>query len=223
MITILMPIYNGVQYFTQSFYSIVQQTFTNWELIIGINGHIQNSNIYNFVKNVVSNYPELVHKIKVIDYYYLSGKSNTLNKMIEECQYDYVALLDVDDIWEKNKLEMQIIYLNTYDVIGSKCIYFNNNGEHSNGPELPIGDFSNFNFKLFNPVINSSSIIRKNLCYWNNDLNGVEDYDLWLRLKRDGKKFYNCSDNLVKHRLHNDSAFNSKGNSLKLTELLNKY
>lgn len=222
MISILMPIYNGIQYFTVSFNSIVGQTFVDWELIIGINGHPQNSNVYNFVRCIISKYPQLTHKIKLIDYYYLSGKSNTLNKMLEECQYDYVALLDVDDIWEKNKLEKQAVYLNTYDVIGSKCIYFNNNGECSNGPDLPLEDFSNFNFKLCNPIVNSSSIIRKNLCYWNNETI-LEDYDLWLRLNRDGKKFYNCSDNLVAHRLHDESAFNSNGNSSMIQELLDKY
>ena len=218
-----MPIYNGIQFFTESLNSIINQTFTEWELIIGINGHSSNSNIYHFAKCIISKYPELSHKIKLIDFYYLSGKSNTLNVMLEHCMYDYVALLDVDDTWEKNKLEYQVIHLNEYDVIGTQCSYFSIDGTISSGPDLPKNDFSDFNFKLFNPIINSSSVIRKNLCRWDNTINGVEDYDLWLRLKRDGKKFYNCSEILVKHRLHSDSAFNSNGNSSMIQELLDKY
>lgn len=218
-----MPIYNGIEYFTESFYSIISQTFNEWELIIAINGHDQNSNIYNFANCIVSKYPQMLHKIKILDFYHISGKSNTLNAMLEHCKYNYVALLDVDDIWFENKLEKQIQYLNDYDVIGSKCIYFKTNGQTDNGPDLPVGDFTNFDFKQFNPIINSSSVIRKELCYWDNSIDGVEDYDLWFRLKRDGKKFYNLPDVLVKHRLHNDSAFNSNGNSLMVHELLNKY
>ena len=218
-----MPIYNGIEYFTESFYSIISQTFNEWELIIAINGHEQNSNIYNFANCIVSKYPQMLHKIKILDFYHISGKSNTLNAMLEYCKYNYVALLDVDDIWFENKLEKQIQYLNDYDVIGSKCIYFKTNGQTDNGPDLPVGDFTNFDFKQFNPIINSSSVIRKELCYWDNSIDGVEDYDLWFRLKRDGKKFYNLPDVLVKHRLHNDSAFNSNGNSLMVHELLNKY
>lgn len=217
-----MPIYNGIEYFTQSFNSIIIQTFTEWELVIGINGHPPNSNVYIFAKNIVSKYPELSDKIKLIDFYYLSGKSNTLNMMLEHCKYNYVALLDVDDIWEKNKLEVQVPYLNTYDVIGTQCSYLLNDTLHS-GPNLPNGDLTNFNFKLTNPIINSSSVIRKELCNWNNLFDGVEDYDLWLRLKRNMKKFYNCSDILVQHRLHQNSAFNSNGNNLLVEKLLNKY
>ena len=218
-----MPIYNGIEYFTESFYSIISQTFNEWELIVAINGHPQNSNIYNFAKYVVSKYPQMLHKIKILDFYHISGKSNTLNAMLEHCKYNYVALLDVDDIWSENKLEKQIQYLNDYDVIGSKCVYFKTNGQSDNGPDLPVGDFTNFDFKQFNPIINSSSVIRKELCNWDNSIDGVEDYDLWFRLKRDGKKFYNLPDILVKHRLHDNSAFNSNGNSLMIHELLNKY
>ena len=85
-------------------------------------------------------------------------------------------------------------------------------------PNIPIGDISDFNFSLINPIINSSSIIKKKLCYWNE--NGIEDYDLWLRLKKLNHKFFNFKEILVKHRIHNNSAFNSKGNNNKVNKLL---
>ena len=46
MISILMPIYNGIEFIEESVSSILQQTYANWELIIGINGHPENSSIY---------------------------------------------------------------------------------------------------------------------------------------------------------------------------------
>jgi hypothetical protein len=119
-------------------------------------------------------------------------------------------------MWHPQKLEIQSQYLNYYGVIGSKCIWF---GDRPGViPDIPVGDISNFDFSRVNPIINSSCIIRKELCYWNE--NGVEDYDLWLRLRKAGKKFFNCKEILVKHRIHNASAFNSKGNDNKVDDLL---
>lgn len=216
MISILIPIYNGIEFIDDSVQSILNQTYTNWELIIGINGHPENSDVYKKAKKYENN------KIKVIDFYKLKGKSNTLNEMIKYCAYNYVAILDVDDIWHINKLLLQSKFLDIYDVVGSKCIYF---GERLNGivPNIPIKDITNFNFLESNPVINSSAIIRKELCFWNNKYDGVEDYDLWLKLKSQNKKFYNCEEILVKHRIHNNSSFNSKGNNNLVENLLKNY
>ena len=217
MISILIPIYNGIEFIHESVESVINQTYTDWELIIGINGHPQNSDIYKKAKEYEKN-----NKIKVYDFYKLKGKSNTLNEMIKYCAHDYVAILDVDDIWHPKKLEIQSKFLNLYDVIGTKCIYF---GERLNGivPNIPTKDINNFDFFKSNPVINSSAIIRKELCFWNNKFDGVEDYDLWLTLKNKNKKFYNCEQILVKHRIHNNSSFNSKGNNNLVANLLQSH
>lgn len=213
-----MPIYNGIEFIDESVSSILNQTYDKWELIVGINGHTENSIVFNIAKKYNSLYSS---KIKVIDFYKIKGKANTLNKMLLHCNYDYIALLDVDDIWHPNKLEIQSNYLNTFDIIGSRCVYFGDINEII--PNIPIGDISNFNFLSVNPIINSSSIIKKELCYWDDNIDGVEDYDMWLRLKEQSKKFYNCSEVLVKHRIHQTSAFNAQGNNLKVDNLIKKY
>ena len=205
MITILMPIYNGIEFIDESVSSILEQTYDKWELLIGINGHPENSEVYKIAKT----FEEKSKNIKVFDFYNIKGKSNTLNELIKHCNYDYIALLDVYDIWHNQKLEIQSVYLNTYDVIGTKCVWF---GDRSGiVPPIPHCDFSNFNFSVVNPIINSSVILRKKLCYWNATFDGLEDYDLWIRLRKQNKKFYNCPEILVKHRIHKESAFNSGG------------
>ncbi len=200
-----MPIYNGIEFINESVPSILEQTYDKWELLIGINGHPENSEIYKTAKS----FEEKSDKIKVIDFYNIKGKSNTLNEMIKYCKYNYVALLDVDDIWHSRKLEVQSVLLNSYDVIGSNCVWF---GDRPGiVPSIPQHDFSNFNFSNVNPVINSSVVVRKNLCSWDSKFDGLEDYDLWIRLRLKNKRFYNCPQILVKHRIHNTSAFNSGG------------
>ena len=197
---------------------MLDQSYENWELIIGVNGHEANSSVYQIAKD----YKELDERIKVYDMHTIKGKSNALNEMVKYSNYKYIAILDVDDIWYADKLEKQVSYLNDYDVIGTQCVYFGN--LENVKPDIPFGDISTLDFAKVNPVINSSSIIRKDLCYWNGEYDSVEDYDLWLRLRKQNKKFFNVSEVLVKHRIHQQSAFNSSEvQQGRLMQILNNY
>lgn len=216
MISILIPIYNGIEFIDESVSSVIQQTFKEWELIIGINGHPKNSDVFLTAKK----YEEKNERIKVIDFYTIRGKSNTLNEMINHCNYQWISLLDVDDKWFPTKLESQLPYMNTYDVVGTNCKYF---GDLNLVPDIPHGDLKNINFLKVNPIINSSCLLKKELCHWDDDSYELEDYDLWLRLWKLNKKFYNVSEIQVLHRIHNDSAFNAKGNNLNVNKLRQKY
>ena len=219
MISILIPLYNGIEFIGDSVYSVMNQTFTDWELIIAVNGHPENSVVYSIAKQFET--PD--KKIRVYDFHTIEGKANTLNEMLNYCNYEFIGLLDVDDIWLPEKLEKQMMYLKgfRYDVVGSRCVYF---GDKENIiPAIPVGDISSVDFRRVNPIINSSSIMRKCLCHWVE--NGLEDYDLWLRLryKRERTRFFNFKEVLVKHRIHKKSAFNSKGNHMKVSDLLKEY
>jgi teichuronic acid biosynthesis glycosyltransferase TuaG len=210
-----MPVYNGIEYISESIQSVIEQSFEDWELIIAVNGHEQNS----FVFQVAKEYENIDKRIRVYDFCDFKGKANTLNGMIAFCRYKYIAILDVDDIWLPKKLETQAALLkeNKYDVVGTNCVYF----ENLDGviPQIPNGDISNFNFKEVNPVINSSSVLRKELGFWKEEFAGVEDYELWVRLRKEGKRFFNFEDVLVKHRIHASSAFNTQDHSAKIAEI----
>jgi len=186
MISILIPIYNGIEFIDESVTSVLKQTYEKWELLIVINGHTENSDVYKIAKK----YEEKSNKIKVFDFYNIKGKSNALNEIIKYCNFNYVAILDVDDIWHEKKLEIQSRYFEkNYDVIGSRCVWF---GDRPGiVPIIPLEDISN--------------------------------YDLWLKLRKQGKTFYNCKEVLVKHRIHNTSAFNANGNHNKVGDLLKSY
>jgi len=224
MITILMPVYNGIEFIEQSVSSIIEQTFTEWDLVIGVNGHEENSSVYQIAKK----YENRHSNIRVLDLHTIKGKSNALNHMLQYCENRYVALLDVDDVWMPEKLEIQSLFLYEpcsnfdYDVVGSRCVYF---GDIENVvPDIPVGDISRHDFTKVNPIINSSCIIRKELCHWRAEVDGLEDYDLWnrLRYKTPNIRFFNCIDVLVKHRIHKKSAFNNT-NHTKVADLLKEY
>ena len=209
-----MPVYNGIEFIDTSVTSILEQTFQDWELWIGINGHPLGSDVYQKAKTY-----EKDPRIRVLDLS-TKGKSNTLNEMLVHCSYSWIALLDVDDLWLPLKLEKQLPLMTLYDVIGTHCQYF---GEHYGKPELPIGDLRTHDFLKVNPVINSSCLIKKEHCLWDGSVDGVEDYDLWLRLWRKKCFFYNLPDHLVLHRIHKASSFNSKGNHIQAQNVVERY
>ena len=116
-------------------------------------------------------------------------------------------------------MEKQVPLIDVFDVIGTNCQYF---GDSNAIPYIPLGIISDFDFTKLNPIINSSCLIRKELCHWDGEYN-LEDYDLWLRLRKENKKFYNMVEILTFHRIHKSSAFNAKGNNNMVEELLKKY
>lgn len=213
MISILMPIYNGIEFINESLDSINRQSYKEWELIIGVNGHEENSEVFKKAKSYESD------KIHVHDLYEYKGKSNSLNYMLTLCKYNWISLLDVDDVWHSHKLEKQVPLMDVFDIIGTNCQYF---GESQAIPYIPLGIISDFDFTKLNPIINSSCLVRKELCHWDGEYN-LEDYDMWLRLRKENKKFYNLVEILVFHRIHKASAFNSKGNNNMVNDLLKKH
>jgi teichuronic acid biosynthesis glycosyltransferase TuaG len=195
-----MPIYNGVEFFEVSYGSVQSQTLGDWELIIAVNGHPPNSEIYQRLKTFESD------KVHVYDMPDIKGKSQALNAMVPLCKYDWLAMLDVDDFWEPSKLQIQHGYLADYDVIGTSAVAF---GRFNLIIPTPPGDLQNFDFVKTNPIVNSSTVFKKDIVHWESEFDGVEDYYLWIKLKQEGKKFYNVPVILAHHRLHDGSAYNT--------------
>jgi teichuronic acid biosynthesis glycosyltransferase TuaG len=207
MVSILMPIYNGIEFIEDSINSIMAQTYPEWELLIGINGHPEKSEVYNIANKYSS------EKIFVFDFPELKGKSLTLNKLLTKTAYDSICLIDVDDIWAEEKLIYQIHYIDKYDVVGTNCQYF---GDSDAVPWLVMGDVTEAHLLEYNSIINCSVMInrRNREIFWDPAWDGVEDYDLWMRLTRQGWSFFNINAILVGHRIHKNSFFNTKNREL---------
>jgi glycosyltransferase involved in cell wall biosynthesis len=210
-----MPIYNGIEYISDSVSSVIDQSYSEWELNILINGHFDDDNVYKKA-NEYSN-----DKIKVYNLYDIKGKSNALNRGLSLCSYDNICLIDVDDLWLPDKLLKQSELINKYDVIGTYCRYF---GDSDGFPDIPLGKIHKQTFRYVNPIINSSSCFKKDDAHWESEWESVEDYCMWLRLNKLNRKFYNIPEILTMHRIHGDSFFNTNEKQKILrTELLKKY
>jgi glycosyltransferase involved in cell wall biosynthesis len=208
MVSVLLATYNGENFISKSIESILNQSFQEFELLIGFNGTTDNSRM------IVNQYND--PRIRVFDYGEDKGKSKTLNKLILESKYEWIAIQDDDDIWVNTKLEKQLIHIENNDVIGTFIKYIDVNDKPIGGPVLSTQDSEIKKTSLSggNQVANTSAIFKKTdaleIGGWRDGLDGIEDYDFWLRLMRNGKKFINISENLVLHRLHSNSNFNTK-------------
>lgn len=213
MISVLIPLYNGVEFISESVTSVLNQTYENWELLIGVNGHPANSDVFKKAKEYESD------KVRVFDFHWLKSAPLTYSELKKYCNGDYIATLDVDDKWVPEKLEKQVPFMEKYDVIGTHTQYF---GDISTSPNIPMGDITNYDFFMMNPFINSSIIIKKELCNFPDSF--VYDYDLWLTLFKQRKRFYNVDEKLTLHRVHKSSFFNSGGqNNNKVPDLLKSH
>jgi glycosyltransferase involved in cell wall biosynthesis len=215
-VTILTPFFNGIEYFEECYNSILQQTEKEWIWIIGINGHGDDTNlIYTSFKNNITD-----HRI-IIKNYLTKGKVATLNSMMEDVNTSYVALCDCDDMWFPNKLMLQKVFVTTYDsidVFGTGLQYI---GELNHIPTLPTGVITFDTLLKINPIVNSSVIMKKDVCKWEDSF-GLEDYDLWFRLLLENKKIFTIAEPYIYHRIHRSSYFNNSGIQ-DLNGLINHY
>lgn len=210
--TVLIPIYNGVEYFQECWESLQKQTHLPESVIIGMNGHSEGSASEKTVRDILAKSSnEILRSRSSVLVYEKPSKVQTLNRMMEQVKTNYVALLDVDDIWLPEKLQKQVELLERFDldVIGTHCEYF---GEKSGSVELPSGLLNPRDIYTKNPIINSSCIVKTELAHWSEEFTALEDYELWLRLASQKRTFFNVPENLVKHRISADSFFNSKPN-----------
>jgi glycosyltransferase involved in cell wall biosynthesis len=214
LVSIVLAVYNGEKYIEKSISSIINQTYPYFEILIGINGTVDNS------KEIVSRFHD--PRIRIFDYGNDKGKAITLNKLLKDARGEWVAIQDDDDIWMDDKLESQMKYVTDFDVIGTQIKYINDADEIIGEVVLETDDLVIKEKSLtgHNQIANTSGLVRKacidKIAGWRTDIDGIEDYDFWLRLMRNNYKFINLKEVKVYHRLHSKSNFNTRQHDLSL-------
>lgn len=212
MFSVIVTAHNSEKYICETLESLLDQTFKDWECLIVENGSSDST------EKVIEKYL-LNPKFKLIKLTNIANKSAALNEGIFQSKYDWISILDSDDLWTKNKLELQSLFINNNDVdiLGTQMQYIDANGNLLNGsPQLAIHNDEIISCFLNhqNAIANSSSVYRKSLHqkfgYYNVELIGVEDYDWWKRCARLGAKFANLNSVCFFHRIHDNSNFNTQ-------------
>jgi len=210
-VSILMTVCNQSVYVKQAIQSVLNQSFSDWELLIADDASSDDSveTIRSFVGNDA--------RVSVLSNVTRLGVSANRNLALQNMVGEYVAVLDADDVWvDNNKLEKQVKYLDeNMDcvLVSGNARYIDAKGAVLRETNFPVGD------EIIRKVILSKNvIIHSAAMYRLKDANTVggyadlrvgEDYDLWLRLGQIGK-FCILPDFLVNYRLSDNQATKEK-------------
>ena len=213
LVSIIMPAYNADFFISEAIASVINQTYSNWELII-----IDDGSTDRTAEKVQS----WLAKENRIQYWYQDngkqGKARNLG--ISKSKGYYLAFLDSDDLWLPEKLAIQIeeIQKNNVDLVFSNSYIFNDEdvAEVSNTMNVKNATFSGEKaLELFlegNRIPILTVLVKKEKV---NQVGGfsekleiqnIEDYHLWLKLLMTGCVFFSSDNILAKYRVHNNSV-----------------
>lgn len=221
-VTILLPVYNDEAYLRYTIESILAQEFNDFKCIIAFNGTVDSS------KEITKSLIGTDQRFMIVDYGDDKGKAKTLNKLLKIIDTEYISLIDGDDIWEINKLSEQLAICKNFDVIGTLTYYIDKDNNKTSILNLDQNDIDIKSGFLIghNQIVNSSSLFRTSdaieIGGWDENVEGMEDFDFWIRLYKQNKTFHNIQKILVSHRIHTQSNFNAKQLPFTVQDILNK-
>jgi len=105
LVSIIMPSYKAEIFITESIESVIYQTYKNWELIVIDDCSPDKSN------TIINKYIKKFDNIKLIKLENNVGPAISRNIGLSHAKGRYIAFLDSDDIWLKNKLLIQIQFM----------------------------------------------------------------------------------------------------------------
>lgn len=177
LVSIILPVYNGEKTILETVESVLNQTYSNFELYIINDGSSDNTDI--ICKKITDNRVKYFCRKN-------NGVSKTRNFALELIKGDYVVFIDSDDLYEKDYLyELVNKMQEGYELV--TCGY--KNFEKSKKKFIP--NKQNYNNKLeyisylqslflFNQIWNKiylTSVIKKNNLKFNEDLSIAEDWN----------------------------------------------
>jgi glycosyltransferase involved in cell wall biosynthesis len=211
-ISVIIPTYNRSNLIKNTIMGVVNQTYTDWELLVVDDGSTDNT------REIVA---ELTKKDSRIKYFYQENSgcpSGPRNKGVEKAKGVYVAFLDSDDEWFPTKLEKQIVVF-----------------ENSNNPKLGvvacylyikdyktgeiISEYNKFykgdvldkliinNFPFTSSCIMTKLSILKEAGPFDPIFKVSEDVDMWLRISELGYEFDYIPEYLLNYLVHDSNIY----------------
>ncbi|MCU7551292.1 glycosyltransferase family 2 protein [Chitinophagaceae bacterium LB-8] len=214
-VSVIMPAYNAAKYISASIESVLQQTYSNWELIVVDDGSKDDT------KAIVLAYVQKDNRIKY--HWQPNGKlGNARNSGIRNATGKWITFLDSDDLWACNKLEKQIEAAHKnkdVDVIFTGGYFFNDDDLTKLTPyPTLLGKFGPKEmYKLeyqSNYIANLSVMVKREYIDKigfqdeHRFIYGCEDWDYWIRLAKGGATFLGIEDQLFYYRRHSSNMSN---------------
>lgn len=197
VISVIMGIYNCGDTLSEAIECIVNQTFSDWELIMCDDG--SNDDTYEIAISYKEKYPE---KIIVLQNEKNRGLNYTLNKCLKQAKGKYIARMDGDDRCDKERFAIEINVLEKEPeiaIVSTDMEFFDESGVWGkiSHPEYPVPE----DFVKESPFCHAPCMVKREAYmkvkgYSVSDkLLRVEDYHLWIKMYKcgyRGKNIHKC-------------------------------
>lgn len=210
LVSVFIPVYNREKYIADAIDSILNQTFTDFELIIIDDGSTDNT------REILASYND--KRIKLFFNEKNMGIPYTRNKGLECAKGEFIALLDSDDVAVPDRLEKQLNFfkkhidcvivggfvgvIDQYSRLIKKIKYRYTDPDYASSSLL-------FNCSIHNTTVMAKTSVLKKFNY-NKHFILAQDVDLLVRLNFSGYKLYNMNEILVFQREHKNRTTTDK-------------
>jgi len=180
-ISVLMPVYNAAPHLKQAIDSILDQTYTDFELIIVDDGSTDNS------LEIAGAYRD--PRVNILQNKENLGISATLNRGIDHCAGQFIARMDADDYSYPLRLQKQIEYMDAHPecaLISAATRVVSNDGGFVRQENFPP-EFFYYNLTFTCWIYHPTAMYRRNVVYEVGKYSEPysEDFDLWWKISRE--------------------------------------
>lgn len=206
-VSVVMPVFNGESFLTDSIESILNQTYQDFEFIMVDDGSTDRS------LAIISSYEQRDSRIRVLANEENKGISYSTNLGISHAQSPFIALMDQDDICFPQRFEKQVEFLSLHpdiSVLGANSIVINKDGSTRNRKTIVTSPglirwgllFTN---QIQNPTVMMRSDIFSDASIKYEEYAPSQDYHFWLSIC-DKFQITNLAEPLIYRRLHDQNA-----------------
>lgn len=207
LVSIIMPAYNCEDFIAETIESVEKQTYQNWELII------VNDCSTDKTGDIVETYRKKDQRIILYKNSDNRGAAYSRNRAIKHAKGEFIAFLDSDDLWKKNKLEIQISFMKKNSCSFS-CTYYKKIDEKGNETGEIVKNEKEIKYKdlLKNCPGNSTVIYNAKRIgkFYIPNIKKRNDYVMWLKVIKKAGKMYTVRHILGCHRIRAGSLSKNK-------------
>lgn len=215
-VSIVMPAYNAAKTIAESINSVLAQSFTDWELII-----VDDCSTDETAK-ILNKYVQQEVRIIFVKNNQNLGVAESRNRAIAMAKGQWVAFLDSDDLWRSDKLEKQVVLMQSnsgIDMTYTASGFIDVNG-NSYDYVMSVPKNVTYNSLLHGNVMSCSSVmiksdLMKHLPMPQGNLH--EDYYCWLTLLKAGRKSVGINEQLLIYRLGVNTRSSSRIKAVKMS------
>jgi glycosyltransferase involved in cell wall biosynthesis len=210
-VSIIIPAYNVALFIGETLQSVLNQEYQNFEVIVVNDGSTDDTE--QIIQAFLPRFQGRLHYLKQQN----AGPAAARNKAIRQAQGQFIALLDADDQWLPEYLSEMIAALKSNASLG----IISPNAEYFGATRLAGKTFQDV-YPPIEPVTWEKLLARKSKIFISSvfrreilnevgmldespETIGCEDFDLWLRMGRQGHRFSFMRRVLVRYRRHENS------------------